>query len=115
MSDFDSIWATGLALLNKTADEKVGDRIRYSTNGGGAYTVLPGYVILDTDTPTGVGEFDGPLGTRKRVKIRRELLATPLRTHRLQHPLLGEGTFQPTGEGEPQVEGSYWLFDVQKV
>lgn len=123
MSVFDSLWDQYSGILDERVDAVVGDRIRYRRDGqwlGDAELpveerVIPGFILF-YGQPRGIDEVDETLGTRKRVKIAMALIGDeePDRSDRIQHPKLGPGFFQPSGS-DPETEGRYWLFDVQKA
>jgi hypothetical protein len=111
-SIFDSVWDRAAATMDAAVDRILGDRISYALDGK-KFELLEGFVI-DENARSGMDEIDEPVSTRKRVKIAKALVPAPSMTHRIRHPRLGPGTYQPLGS-QPETEGRYWLFDVQEV
>lgn len=107
--------------MDAAVDSGVGDRVRYWHNGkwlgvapvGYTDPVVEAFVIIAA-APVNLDGIDEILGNRKRIKISREYVDEPLRSDRIAHPLLGEGWFRPAG-GQPETEGRYVIFDVQKA
>lgn len=108
-----SDWETASAKMDQEVDARLADTISYSTDGGATFVPTPGFILPFTES-FGLGGIDAPLGSRMRVKIAKAILAAPLPTHRLTHPLLGADTWKPAGE-DPDQQGRYWIFDIQKV
>jgi hypothetical protein len=101
--------------MDASVDSVLGDSIRFSSDGGSTWSTQSGFVLSAAMTGGIVG-MDEPLGGRMRVKMARDLFTDglPGRSVRLEHARLGTGTFRPAG-GEPEEQGRYILFDVQKV
>jgi hypothetical protein len=101
--------------MDETVDTALGDAISLSLDAGATWTPQMGFVIAVSSTG-GIMGMDEPLGTRKRVKMPRSLFPTgePSRSVQLRHARLGAGTYRAAG-GEPEEQGRYILFDVQKV
>jgi hypothetical protein len=110
-----SAWDNASALLDDKVDEGVGDTIEYAANGVN-FVNMQGFVIPDVADP-GPAEFiDETVATRWKIKIAKRKLPYPEITHRLRHPKLGAGNFRPIGAvPDPQTQGRYWLFDVEKA
>lgn len=108
-------WSELSARLDATVDDTLGDTIQLSLNSGATYTPVKGFVGPFV-AGIGIGAMDEPLGSRNRVKLDRSLFGggLPGRNVRVQHALLGAGTYRPAS-GEPEEQGRYVLFDVQKV
>jgi hypothetical protein len=121
MSIFDSLWSKAAAIMDNAVDGVTGDRIRYRHGGvwlgpadmPEASRVIPAFVI-NVGAARSIDEFDETLGNRWRVKVAVTLLDHPHPTDRLEHPNLGPGLFMPGGS-DPENDGRYWLFDVQKA
>lgn len=111
-SNFESMWDRASARMDAAVDT-LGDNIEYALDGV-TFVNVKGFIFDNVDGETSYESFDDDFDLRKRVKIPRAFLAQPLRSHRLRHPRLGTGSFQP-GNSEPKSEGRYWLFEVQKV
>jgi len=100
--------------MDASVDARLADTISYSPNGGATYVDMLGYV-LPFSQGLGLDELDPTLGSRWRVKLAKALVPLPARTHRLQHPKLGVGTtWRPAGN-DPEDQGRYWIFDIQKA
>ncbi len=108
-------WEDLAAQMDSTVDDVLGDGIRFSNDSGATWTTQQGFV-LSASLTNGIIGMDEPLGAKMRVKMARDLFPSgvPGRTVRLQHSRLGAGTYRPAG-GEPEEQGRYILFDVQKV
>ena len=110
-------WSDLAARMDAVVDAGVGDAISFSDDSGATWRTEQGFIVPAIATG-GIMGMDEPLGTRNRVKLPRDLFGaagTPNRaTIRIQHARLGTGTFRPAG-GEPEEQGRYILFDVQKV
>lgn len=108
-------WEDLAAQMDATVDAAVGDAIELSTNSGASFQPVQGFVAPYV-AGMGIGGFDEPLGSRNRVKLLRSYFAdgVPGRDVRLRSPRLGAGTFRPASS-EPEEQGRYVLFDVQKV
>ena len=107
-----SDWDTHSAVMDEVVDERLGDTISYSLDGV-TFTDLKGFVLPFGES-IGLDGIDPTLGTRWRGKIRKTLVAEPLGSHRLRHPKLGADTWRPAAD-DPENQGRYWLFDIQKV
>lgn len=109
-----SDWDTASSKMDIAVDERLGDTISYSTDSGVTFTDLPGFVLFFTEG-FGLNSLDSALGSRPRVKIRKDLIGeVNPRTHRLRHPRLGADTYRP-GNDDPDDQGRYVIFDIQKV
>lgn len=108
-----SDWDVASEKMDEDVDARLSDTINYSTDEGASYEEIAGYVLPFAEG-LGLGPIDAPLGSRYRVKIRKTLIPEPHRTHRLRHRLLGDATYRPAGS-DPDDQGRYWIFDVQKV
>ena len=109
-----SDWDVAAPAMDEAIDERLSDTIAYSTDEGATYDDIAGYVLPFAEG-LGLNEIDSPLGARWRVKVRKTLVDEPSRTHRLKHPKLGVDTvWRPAGE-DPDDQGRYWIFDIQKV
>lgn len=108
-------WSELAAKMDATVDTALGDTIQLSLNSGATYAAVQGFVAPFV-AGIGIGAMDEPLGSRNRVKLDRALFGggMPGRNVRVQHPMLGAGTYRPAS-GEPEEQGRYVLFDVQKV
>lgn len=109
-------WSDLSAKMDATVDEQLGDDIRFSANAGGSWSMVKGFVLPSSMTNGLIG-MDEPLGSRPRVKLPRTLFGDaglPDGNVRVQHAMLGPGTYRSAG-GEPEEQGRYILFDVQKV
>lgn len=109
-------WSDLAPQMDAIVDETLGDSIRYRASSSAAWTTVQGFVLPSSIT-SGIIGMDEPLGGRMRVKLPRSLFGdtgVPSRDVRLEHTLLGVGTFRPAG-GETEDQGRYVLFDVQKV
>lgn len=108
-------WSDLAAKMDMSVDTALGDAIRFSSDIGVSWTMQQGFVLSAAVT-NGIVGMDEPLGGKMRVKMPRDLFVdgVPDRRVRLQHARLGPGTFRPAG-GEPEEQGRYILFDVQKV
>lgn len=109
-------WEDLAARMDAAVDSAVGDSIRFSTDAGATWSTQNGFVLSAAMTGGIIG-MDEPLGGRMRVKLPRSLFGddgVPSRSVRLEHVRLGPGTYRPAG-GEPEEQGRYILFDVQKV
>jgi hypothetical protein len=112
MSDFDSMWDSASALMDAAVDT-LGDTILYKRAGESEFTAIKGFVIENVAGET-VDEIDEIVSSIPRVKIHKSIVASPSKFDRLQHPKIGPGTYRPLGK-DPQTQGRYWVFDVQKV
>lgn len=114
ISDWDAL----AARMDGLVDQKLGDRISYSTDGGATFPVIAGFVIFNNEPLSFPLQTDELLGSILRLKVNKSLLAYPDPAHRIRHELLtdryGAATFQPAGT-DPEEQGRYWLFDIQKV
>ena len=108
-------WEDLAAQMDSVVDGTLGDSIRFSNDAGATWSNQKGFVLSASMT-NGIIGMDEPLGAAMRVKMARDLFPTgvPARTVRLSHARLGPDTFRPAG-GEPEEQGRYILFDVQKV
>jgi hypothetical protein len=114
VSAFDSLWDAAAAKMDAAVDSMLGDALQVRLAGAPAFVAMQGFVVDDSEPQAFDTALDETLGTRKRVKIAKALMPVPSRNHRIQHPRLGPGTFAPAGS-DPQSQGRYWIFDVQKV
>lgn len=108
-------WSELSADLDEAVDSLLGDTLSVSTNAGATWRDVQGFV-LPVGHSLNVGSIDEPLGSRPRIKLKRDLFANgiPPRTLRIKHATLGADTYRPAGS-EPQEQGRYVIFDVQKV
>lgn len=112
-SNFESMWDRLAAVRDERVDTVLGDKIEYALDGV-TFVAVQGFIFDNVQGETAYESMDDDFSNRKRVKIPKEFAPAILRTHRLRHPRLGAGSFQP-GNSEPQTEGRYWLFEVQKA
>jgi hypothetical protein len=108
-----SDWDASSAKMDEDVDAHLSDTISYSTDEGATFNDIAGFVLPFAEG-LALGPIDPSLGSRYRVKVRKSLVAAPDRTHRLRQPKLGAGTFRPSGD-DPDEQGRYWIFDIQKV
>jgi hypothetical protein len=109
-------WDDLAAKMDADVDTVLGDTILFSADAGSSWSSENGFVLSASMT-NGIIGMDEPLGARMRVKMARDLFGAsglPGRSVRLQHARLGQGTYRPAG-GEPEEQGRYILFDVQRV
>lgn len=108
-----SDWDAASTKMDEDVDAHLSDTILYSTSAG-VFEEIPGY-ILPFAEGLALGPVDGALGSRWRVKIAKAHIEEPSRNHRLRHPKLGDdAVWRPAGEN-PDDQGRYWIFDIQKV
>ena len=111
-----SDWEIHSQAMDAKVDELLGDTISLSTNGGASYTTVGGFILLVVGS-SGIDGFDETLGYKPRAKLHKSLIGEepPNRdTVRIRAGKLGGLTYQPAG-GEPDDQGRYWLFDIQKM
>lgn len=106
-----SNWDQLSAQMDGIVDAGVGDDISYDAGAGPV--AIKGFVI-PTVEPGGLDAFDDKLGSRPRVKVAKATVPVVSSSHRLTAPLLGSGSFRPANS-DPEEQGRYWIFDVQKV
>lgn len=112
-SNFESMWDRLSAKMDAIVDTGLGDLIEYALDGV-TFVMIEGFVFDNVVGETAYESMDDDFANRKRVKVAKAKVPAVLRSHRLRHPRLGAGSFQP-GNSEPQSEGRYWLFEVQKA
>lgn len=113
MSDFSSLWDSAADLMDGAVDNLLGDRIRYKRATDADFVVIEGFVVIEVAGET-VEENDEIVSSIPRLKVAKTTIAHPSLADRIQHPKLGSGTYRPLGS-DPQTQGRYWVFDVQKV
>lgn len=111
-----SDWETYSGAMDAAVDDLLGDTLSLSTNAGASYTTVSGFILLVVAS-SGIDGFDETLGYKPRVKLSKAIIGEepPDRdTVRIRAGKLGGLTYQPAG-GEPDDQGRYWLFDIQKM
>lgn len=109
-------WETHSPQMDDDIDSRLGDTISLSLDAGATFSDIVGYILLVV-VSSGIDGFDETLGYRPRAKIRKTIIGAdpPDRSVvRLRSAKLGDFTYQPAG-GEPDDQGRYWLFDIQKI
>lgn len=111
-------WSEMVPKLDEAVDDRLGDDIFYSINGGRTFTAMKAFVL-----PAGaaIGQDDmgndirfGELSADIIVKIRRSLLPNGItRDHRLKGAALGNDVYRPCDE-RASDQGRYFVFAIQK-
>lgn len=105
-------WDQASAAMDEAIDARLGDTISYAANGV-SFVDLNGYVLFE-EVPLGLEAIDEIMGSRPRIKIAKSVVPYPEPAHRLRHAKLGPATYRPAGSN-PENQGRYWLFDVERV
>jgi len=109
-----SDWDEASAAMDEGVDARLSDTVAYSTDEGATFTNIAAYVLPFAEG-LGLNEIDPALGSRWRIKVAKSIVDEPKRTHRLKHHKLGANTvWRPAGD-DPDEQGRYWIFDIQKV
>jgi hypothetical protein len=113
MADF----ATHAKKLDAQADNRLGDSISYSFDGGGSWTTFKGRIFSPDDIDEGADiNTRTRVADRKRLRVSREFVPSVDKgMHRLRcFDVLGAGTWRPT-TSRPTIDGRYLLVDIEKV
>jgi len=110
-------FAAAVAKLDAEADSRLGDSLFY--DAGGAQASDPVFGFFSDPAEIALEGLDTPLdqvGTRRRLKIHRSIVSTPVRSDRIRsdHPLLDGQTWKPTN-WRPITNGRYWLMDLEQA
>jgi len=111
-------WDQLAARMDEQVDERLGEVIFISLDGGETYTSVKGFY---TPVATGLGGlqgFDEPLGSRPRLKLRKTHFPgerePSFETDRFRCAKMGAFVYRPSGS-QPDEQGRYFLFDVQRA
>lgn len=114
-------YAALAARRDAQVDDRLGDLIFYKRPNDTAWQgPIKGFAKLPEDylDDADARALDEGADTRKRLKIRKELLpGVPIPSWRFKCAALGDGAEQvwrPQARRNKEV-GTYWLFDVSKV
>lgn len=106
-------WSQASATLDATVDRHLCDEI-YIAADGVTFSQQPGFVILG-EAGLGMGAIDENFSSRNRLKIAKTILPVITSTHRFKAAELGIDVVWKSGGGEPQEQGRYLIFDIQKA
>ena len=109
-------WESASPIMDGKVDQILGDTFSVSLDGGQTYEPRKGF-YLPVSAGGGFSPYDENLGSKPRVKMSKDILGdTPpdRRYVRLRYAKLGDATYCPGG-AEPDEQGRYWIFDIQKV
>lgn len=110
-------WEAAEQLLDDKADAFVGDSIELSVDGGSTFVLRRGY-YLPVAQNAGIEAFDEVLGNKHRFKMRKAYFPggrfPSFANDRIRCSKTGSTIWRPSGS-EPDEQGRYFVFDVQKA
>ena len=105
-------WADHEAMMNGKVDDLLGDVIAWSS-ANGPFVEVKGFVLFEV-APVGIGEIDEMLH-RPHIKIAKSRVPSLSSADRIRNARLGDGTWRPTPNRQPDSTGNYWLIDIQRA
>lgn len=110
-------WDAASSLMDDKVDDLLGDTINMSTDGGATFTARKGFYLPFAASP-GIEGIDEIMASKPMLKVRKSLFPggryPSYDYDRFQTAKLGAAVFRPSG-AEPQDQGRYYIFDVQKA
>ena len=111
MSDWDRVSGN----MDAQIDARLADTVAFSPDGDADEPFVDiAAFVLPYPEGLNLGELDPTLGARWRIKVAKANVPEILAQQHYRHHKLGDATWRPAGE-DPDDQGRYWIFDIQKV